>query len=118
MKTRNLLVACLGLTLLGTGCATVTQPPGVGGSEYRDWRVTEYRRGHLRPADPEEQLRLAYFASQRFNGFCGGNASYVPGSFCNPRPSHMAIRDLGNNGRTRVVVNPTETARAGKVRAY
>ena len=119
MKTKSLLATCLGLTLLGSGCATVTRPPGVDGSEYRDWRVTEYRRGHLRPADAEEQRRLQYYSSTRLVGYCAGASSAIPGSFCNPRPSHATTEDvLGHNGRTRVVEDPTRHNSAGKERAY
>jgi len=119
MKTRRLLACCVGLALLGTGCASTPRPPGVDGTEYRDWRVMEFRRGHLRPADADEQLRLAYFAANRFNGLCSGSASYVPGSFCNPRPTLGPSQDVaGNNGRTRTVEDPTGNLNRGVERAY
>ena len=118
MKTRHLLAALLGFTLLGTGCATTARPPGVEGSDYRDWRVTEYRRGHLRPADAGEQQRLAYFSSNRFLGVCTSSASYVPGSFCNPVLSLGPSQDVtGNNGRTRTVEDPTGSTIRGQERA-
>lgn len=119
MKTRSLLAACLGLTLLGAGCATAPRPPGVDASDYRDWRVTEYRRGHLRPADAEEQRRLQYFSANRVAGLCSSASPAIPGAFCNPHPSHATTEDvLGHNGRTRVVEDPTGTINRGTERAY
>jgi hypothetical protein len=120
MNTRSLLASCLGLALLGAGCTTINmRPPGVDGSDYRDWRVEEFRRGHLRPADFEQQLRLQYFSANRGGGYCSNASSTIRGSFCHAYPLHATSEDvMGNNGRRRVVEDPTGHFIHGQERAY
>lgn len=113
MKTKSLLAAGLGLALLGTGCATIPRPPGVDGSEYRDWRVAEYRRGHLRPVEEAQQRMLQQAVLQAFYRDFG---SCPPGSYC-AGPSHPSYADY-NNGRHRVVEDPTGHLNRGQERAY
>ena len=108
MKTRSLLAVSLALPLLATGCATTRMPEGVDASDYRDWRVTEYSRGHLRPEDAAEQRRLQHLLTSQMSTPCAAASASIRGSFCNRNSSYLHTNgEPAHNGRNRVVRDPT-----------